>query len=275
MTSGHPQKCAQRTKFRSVGVGTTGTETTGPQESPNRSFTLSEEGAKTDIIVQMFRSVETQTVGKETCETGSGGSLVSTPEHAGTQVERPFLAPPGYPTSKLSRPLPSPTHMGTQVERPFLAPPGYTSKPPSSPSTEGAPILPIITPPLPGAPEKDLQWLKWATGKRSPPLVAFVNSIVSASKKRRAEFLRVNRTVKLPRDYSDSWFAPVGIGGRNFFFLCDTGSAATIITSAVYKRIPSQYKTPLLAPDFTLRNASADGVPVSGLCCLEMGLGPE
>ena len=212
MTSGRPQECAQHTQFHSVGVSTTGTETMGTPESPNRSFILSEEGAKTDIIVQVFRSVKTQTVGKGTCETCFGGSLVSAPEHASTQVEQAFLAPPGYPTSKLSRPLPSPTHIGTQVEQPFLAPPGYAGRPltpehrgtqveqpflaPPGYAGKPTPITPIITPPLPGAQERDLQWLKWATGRRSPPLVAFVNSIVSASKKRRAEFLRVNRTVK-------------------------------------------------------------------------------
>ena len=302
MTSDHPKGPDRPPKYRSVGVGTTGTERTEPQ---NRSFTLSEVGTNTDIVVLMFRSVETQTAGGETREIGPGQSRESSPEHIGTQVERPFLAPPGYPTSKLSEPLPSltqvsslehvstqverlflappgyagqplsPEHIGTQVERNFLAPPGYTSRPPTPPTAaEGTQTK---SPKLFGEEdrEKDLRWLKWATGTRSPPLVTFVNSIVSASKKRRAEFLRVNRTVNLPSDYSDSWFAPVTIGGRNFFFLCDTGSAATIITPAVYKRIPSQYKTPLIAPDFTLRNASADGVPVSGLCCLEMGLGPE
>ena len=179
-----------------------------------------------------------------------GNLHLNTPSltHKGTQVEQLFLAPPGY----AGRPL-SPEHVGTQVERPFLAPPEYASRPPPTPPTtvEGTQTK---SPKFFGGEdrEKDLRRLKWATGTPSPPLVTFVNSIVSASKKCRAEFLLVNRTV-IPRDYSDGWFAPV----------------------TIYKRIPSQYKTPLIAPDFTLRNASADRVPVSRLCCLEMGLGPE
>ena len=236
---------------RDPGSAGTGTETT---DTPIKSARL-DMGTNTDNFILMFRSVATQTGDRETQGSGSGQPRVHLPEHTGTQVERPFLAPPGYPTSKLSRPLPDP--------------------PLSEGVTQTETTDDMLVAGLKSQGKSDLRWLKWAAGARTPNLVAYVNSIVSASMKRQAEFLRRNPTVNLPRNYSDSWFAPVQIGGKNFFFLCDTGSAATIITPEIYKRIPSMYKTPLVAPDFTLRNASADGVPVSGLCCLEIGLGPE
>ena len=248
-----PQQPTKTTTRRSIGVGTTGSDAKGTDVS------ISVMG---DIELLVFRSVDTQT--------GAEPEASHTDKSA-TRVDR-------YPTSKMDTPLPESISTLTDEVLNSASPQDLHST--QDVSVQGAVLPdgdgtdPVVARLTGTVGQGDLRWLKWASDGRSPALQTFVSSILSGSRKSKSDFLKVD-TLELPKKFSDSWFVPVRLGDKSYHFLCDTGSAATIIRPEVYKRLPFVHKTPLVSPGFTLRNASAGGVSVSGLCCLELELGTD
>ena len=197
--------------------------------------TVSRPGTRISII--LLESIRTQTE----------DSLESVPQERDSDE---FTAVDRYPTSKLGQPLPE----GIDGDK-------------STKISDAAPLTVERG-------QRDLRWLKWAAECQSPRLQAYVAS-VTKDKSQREEFFRIDSELQVPPKVSESWHVPVRMGNRVFHLLCDTGSAATIISPRVYKRLPLSVKTPLVKSGVRLRSASKDGLSVSGLCCLEMELGNE
>ena len=107
---------------------------------------------------------------------------------------------------------------------------------------------------------------------RTDDLRAFVSSLVKDDSSMKG-FLKISKKMKLPPILSESWFVPIRFGTSQFRFLCDTGSAVTIVRPDVYQKIPRAYKTPVVPIPLRLSTASGSGIKLHGVCALELELG--
>jgi len=99
----------------------------------------------------------------------------------------------------------------------------------------------------------------------------FVDSIVESDPAVFLDFRQ--RDVKIPTTTSCSWFIPTQVGGREFFLLCDTGSAVTLLRKNVYDTIDSVHKSKLVMTTSGLHGASGESIQVHGICVVELEFG--
>jgi len=99
----------------------------------------------------------------------------------------------------------------------------------------------------------------------------FVDSIVEGDPAVFLDFRQ--RDIKIPTTTSCSWFIPTQVGGREFFLLCDTGSAVTLLRKTVYDSIDNVHKSKLVTTTAGLQGASGERIRVHGICVVELELG--
>ena len=241
-------------KYRTVGVGTHNATLTVGKNSP---ITQNEKVSHTTLESTLVQTDD--------------GHAVSVPptEQSGTppEVER-------YPTSKLGKPLPSSEGEVNIVSAPPGKPPVQRGTCTSAGTMTESDNIPMenINEVTNTSLSDFTQMLNWSKTCHSPELKAYVAKI-TCNRSERNKFLQIDKNLSVPSKVKDSWYIPVHIGGNCYHLLCDTGSAATIISPKIYKSAPTVAKTPLVAPGVKLRSASEDHLSVSGLCCLEMELG--
>ena len=93
-----------------------------------------------------------------------------------------------------------------------------------------------------------------------PELRTLVGRLVE--KIRQTKFLQLAPAGDLPKITQHSWYIPVSIGDKNYYFLFDSGSAVTAISPKVYGSIPNHVKTRIAGCNISLCTASGSDLPL-------------